>query len=587
MNDVETTQYTKQDIQNMLNKNNGLDANKLRKTSLTPQIAYNIFYEIAEIPRCQGCQKDLRFGSFKTGYGTCGDRSCPLEKEKTKARKQIGLSQKQYSNVTCEKCGKISKTKNHNQKICPSCVKIIKKENILQNIIPSSIEKLKEVITKFLDEDRRSDSWNEILQKTYPDVFVLAFNYKEINNFKTLNQSIYHLYYDLIGSPTCKGCGGNVRFVKFHVGYTTFCPKTACQWVDKKDKQKRLDSIAKTVNNRRIDNNIGEYSYVNFNYKNMKYANRKFGTNKYFIPEFETLEEFDNNVEFLDFLDPLDFSNRYYCCVNNITQLKSCPTCSNPVHNVRLRYCSVQCASTSEVVRNKTEQTNIIKYGTKAPTQNSEVLERRTNNFIEKYGVPHHMNLESVVNNIKENNNGKYGSDWYLGSKQRQLDCLDTYGVYFHSQLEEVKQKGFNTKLQKYGPDFIYLSFKTKDYVSPSGKLIKYQGYENFLLDYLFKIYKEEDIITSVNPVPYQENGVNRNYFPDAATKDNIIYEVKGEYTFKQGIENGSIYLKSKAAVEKCDKFILIVYSNDGEIIQKFEFTKNNLEELEKLRNVS
>ena len=72
----------------MLNKNNGLDANKLRKTSLTPQIAYNIFYEIAEIPRCQGCQKDLRFGSFKTGYGTCGDRICPLEKEKTKARKQ-------------------------------------------------------------------------------------------------------------------------------------------------------------------------------------------------------------------------------------------------------------------------------------------------------------------------------------------------------------------------------------------------------------------------------------------------------------------------------------------------------------------
>ena len=31
MNDVETTQYTKQDIQNMLNKNNCLDVNKLRK----------------------------------------------------------------------------------------------------------------------------------------------------------------------------------------------------------------------------------------------------------------------------------------------------------------------------------------------------------------------------------------------------------------------------------------------------------------------------------------------------------------------------------------------------------------------------
>ncbi len=48
MNDITTTQYTKQDIQNMLNKNNGLDSNKLRKTNLTPQQAYNILYEISK-----------------------------------------------------------------------------------------------------------------------------------------------------------------------------------------------------------------------------------------------------------------------------------------------------------------------------------------------------------------------------------------------------------------------------------------------------------------------------------------------------------------------------------------------------------
>ena len=89
------THYSKQDIQNLINKNNCLDSNKLRKTTLTTQLAYNIFYEIKEIPKCSGCQKDLRFGSFKTGYGTCGDRSCSLEKAKTKARKQIGISQKQ------------------------------------------------------------------------------------------------------------------------------------------------------------------------------------------------------------------------------------------------------------------------------------------------------------------------------------------------------------------------------------------------------------------------------------------------------------------------------------------------------------
>ena len=99
------------------------------------------------------------------GYGPCGDRSCPLEKEKTESKMQISLSQRQEIDVTCERCNKTSKTKQYNQKICPSCVKIIKKENILKNNPPASIEKLKEVINSFLDEERRPDSWNEVLQK--------------------------------------------------------------------------------------------------------------------------------------------------------------------------------------------------------------------------------------------------------------------------------------------------------------------------------------------------------------------------------------------------------------------------------------
>ena len=223
----------------------------------------------------------------------------------------------------------------------------------------------KEIITKFLDEERRSDSWNEILQKIYPNIFVLAHNFKEENSgtINTLNQGIYHLFYDLDEVPKCKGCGLPVNFDGFHDGYKQFCPKTACQWVDEQDKQKRLDSLAKTVNNKRIDNNIGESSYINFNYKNMKYANRKFGANKFFIPEFETLEEFDNNVEFLDFLDPLDFSNRYYCYKNNIKEPKTCPTCYNPVYNVRAEHCSVECSSKSNTRIYNILNTKLQKYG--------------------------------------------------------------------------------------------------------------------------------------------------------------------------------------------------------------------------------
>ena len=52
---------------------------------------------------------------------------------------------------------------------------------------------------------------------------------------------------------------------EFLDGYNQFCSKTSCQWVDEKDKQKRLDSIAKTFNNRRIDNNVMTTSTVCIN----------------------------------------------------------------------------------------------------------------------------------------------------------------------------------------------------------------------------------------------------------------------------------------------------------------------------------
>jgi hypothetical protein len=77
-------------------------------------------------------------------------------------------------------------------------------------------------------------------------------------------QFFYHLYYDLMESPTCKGCGEEVAFNGFYNGYGQFCHETACQWLDEEQKNKKLNAIAKTVNNKRIENNLGKYSYINF-----------------------------------------------------------------------------------------------------------------------------------------------------------------------------------------------------------------------------------------------------------------------------------------------------------------------------------
>ena len=188
--------YTKEDIKNLLNKNNALDANKLRKTELTVQQAYNIFYDVEQIPTCEGCQKELKFGSFISGYGTCRNRSCPLEKQKTKAKKVIGLSQKVEKEYTCHECGQVKMSKS-NLKICPSCVKILNKEKILK-LEPSTTEECITVITEFLDKNIKSDHWTETLQSKYPNVYVQLFNIKNEYQVTITKENIEKMFKNIL-----------------------------------------------------------------------------------------------------------------------------------------------------------------------------------------------------------------------------------------------------------------------------------------------------------------------------------------------------------------------------------------------------
>ena len=79
-----------------------------------------------------------------------------------------------------------------------------------------------------------------------------------------------------------------------------------------------------------------------------------------------------------------------------------------------------------------------------------------------------------------------------------------------------------------------------KDYILPSGNIIRIQGYENIALDESVKIYKEDDIITDRRDMPeikYFLNGKEKRYYPDILIKsENIIIEVKSDYTYKKDL---------------------------------------------------
>ena len=75
----------------------------------------------------------------------------------------------------------------------------------------------------------------------------------------------------------------------------------------------------------------------------------------------------------------------------------------------------------------------------------------------------------------------------------------------------------------------------------PSGKIINYQGYENFALDELLQLFNENDIENERYTVPiikYIKNNKEHNYFPDIFIKSkNLIIEVKSEWTYKDKLK--------------------------------------------------
>ena len=190
----------------------------------------------------------------------------------------------------------------------------------------------------------------------------------------------------------------------------------------------------------------------------------------------------------------------------------------------------------------------------------------------------------SCTEKIKETCTLKYGANNYLASKVGK-DYLKKhyqkeYGVDNPSQAQEVKDIKKSKSIEKYGVDNpsqaqevkdkiqrVRRPYKEHDYILPSGKIIKLQGYENHGMDILLEKYTEDEILTK-NAVPkfeYIWKG-KRTYYPDFyIPKDNLIVEIKSTWTIKAQHERN--LLKSKAVIANGFKFQFMVFDAKGTLI--------------------
>jgi hypothetical protein len=132
-----------------------------------------------------------------------------------------------------------------------------------------------------------------------------------------------------------------------------------------------------------------------------------------------------------------------------------------------------------------------------------------------------------------------------------QAKFLDKYGVSNPAHVPEMVQRSINT------------SYKSKSYTMPSGAIIKVQGYEPIVIDWLLANGIDElDILTDRGQMPaiwyLGEDGQNHRYYPDIYVQSsNHLYEVKSEYTYTAGLNKNT--LKKNASIQAGFKYSFII----------------------------
>jgi len=245
----------------------------------------------------------------------------------------------------------------------------------------------------------------------------------------------------------------------------------------------------------------------------------------------------------------------------------------------------VRCVLKSEKVKDKIRVTNIEKYGVENPFESDEIKEKIKKTNMLKYGVEHVSKSDTIQEKIKLTNIERRGVEYPGQSSEvkekAKITNMSKYGVENPFESDEIKEKIKKTNLEKYGVEHPSQNAvvmertqknakKYKEFVMPSGTILKVQGYEPFALKELLMRYSEEQIKTNRKDVPrieYVVDSKKRYYFPDIfIPHENKIIEVKSTWTYKCKADN--IELKGNACIDSGYKYELWCFDAKGKRIE-------------------
>lgn len=166
-----------------------------------------------------------------------------------------------------------------------------------------------------------------------------------------------------------------------------------------------------------------------------------------------------------NFPETFIFKQKLYHWLHNDLNLNLgvCPVCGSKTKFISIlqgykTYCSNKCSANSKVVREKTKQTNLEKYGVDNISKLNSIKDKKKETFKTNYGCEHFMQSKELREKAKQTCLEKYGVEHSAQSKEVQEKvkntCLKKYGVEHFYQSKEFKEKSKETCFKKYGVEY-------------------------------------------------------------------------------------------------------------------------------------
>lgn len=198
-----------------------------------------------------------------------------------------------------------------------------------------------------------------------------------------------------------------------------------------------------------------------------------------------------------------------YRIMNNISVKPVCPVCGKPIKFKRFNrgyglFCNNKCRRSKigeQLVREKTTNTFIEKYGCECASQHNEVKEKMKATCRERYGGNSPSCSKEIMEKQLETKRAIYGEHMEKIVEKTKATNLERYGVEYTSQNREIMQKIINTSQERHGA--LFNPEKTKETC-----LEKY-GVEKYSLSEDIKIKRKNTLIARYNvDVPLKNKNI-------------------------------------------------------------------------------